>query len=156
MTPTEKQKKDKQFLIDQGYSLEAVTWFSTAEVRDIIDRILRRRANDKKRRQAKTNSTGKLTGIKDKTGREIRQGDIIRHTISPWADFGFGKGIEHSPVVWVQSEQAVYASGAVVSGWFIKTKVYGIDCDYMPIEEAENREIIGNIYDNPELLNPNL
>ena len=52
-------KNIRQFLLDRGYSLEAVNRFSIAEVRDIIDRILRRRANDKKRRQAKTKRRSK-------------------------------------------------------------------------------------------------
>ena len=90
-----------------------------------------------------------FTGSRDVNKDEICEGDILRHDINEEADLGFGLGIELSPVVWVQSEQAIYQDDVVVSGWFLKTKVYdeGRDCKYLPIEEASKPEIVSHIYE---------
>ena len=95
-----------------------------------------------------------FTGLKDKNGKEIYSGDIIQQTIDEEADLGFGLGIENCEVVWVQSKQAIYGDECIVTGWFVKTKVFnnGKDCEYLPIERTSHPIIIGSIYQNKELL----
>lgn len=81
-----------------------------------------------------------FTGLKDKNGKEIYEGDICR--VFPINEFG-----SHEPKTGVMNWQAKWA------GFGIDAEVsapYEIDqCvpPDMPIE------VIGNIYENPELLN---
>ena len=74
-------------------------------------------------------------GLKDKNGKEIYEGDIITETI-----FGFGS----AEVMWYDvSCQFVYEG--IGSG---KRSHYG----YFDYDENEQCEVIGNKFENPELL----
>ena len=68
-----------------------------------------------------------FTGLKDKNGKEIFEGDIL------------GKGEEKYEVN--------FQDGAFV----IHTRHYGVKC----LNEFAHLEVIGNIYENPELLKTN-
>ena len=69
------------------------------------------------------------TGLKDSTGREIYEGDILSYDEKVWG------GINSFEVSWSESE-ASFTGNGVVSEW------------------PEFCEVIGSIYENPELLTP--
>lgn len=77
------------------------------------------------------NTLGELTGLHDKNGKEIYEGDILKVICSCGH-------IENMPVVWGYS------------GWEVKQKWQ----HYFTSEKSwfEHMEVICNIYENPELL----
>lgn len=77
------------------------------------------------------------TGLKDKNGKEIYQGDILRFNDSGYTKFGFGEAI--GEVVWVGCSFEVSMHTPK-------------DDNFWDLECNENWEVIGNIYENPELL----
>ena len=72
-------------------------------------------------------TVGQYTGLKDKNGKEIYEGDVV------WCRAG-----EHSSGVWEYEKRFVVEYGWSQSMWEMSM------CDEI--------EVIGNIYDNPELL----
>lgn len=79
-------------------------------------------------------TVGQYTGLKDRNGREIYEGDVMRFI----TEFG----------------EAITSEVAFMDGFFHvqgeeDDDIYGITY----VVESMNAEIIGNIHDNPELLN---
>lgn len=94
-------------------------------------------------------SDGKLmqyTGLKDKSGKEIYEGDIVKLiplNSERLKELG-RKWYEHLKVEW-----GAYSDGEYVTN--VETWMIGIN----PLSEElldETVEVIGNIYENPELL----
>jgi uncharacterized phage protein (TIGR01671 family) len=77
-----------------------------------------------------------FTGLKDKNGKEIYEGDII-HMIENF----FGRIVVFNAVI--EYQPAAF--------WFRGLDYNCTDCNWHHFN-AEDREVIGNIYENPELL----
>jgi len=75
---------------------------------------------------------GQFTGLKDKNGVEIYEGDILKIHENKNGFF---------EVVFIN---------AYVGGWILKHKDY--DVISLGARKQEHCEVIGNIYENPELL----
>ena len=71
------------------------------------------------------------TGLKDKNGKLIYEGDVVRGPLDNDGDFG--------KITWNNKDGC----------WFIKYSDTQIDFVYV---YAEKFEVIGNIHENPELL----
>lgn len=98
------------------------------------------------------------TGLKDKNGKEIFEGDILKFN-DEWADYGYEGYIEGSiegiNYVEIKREKTCFTFG--------KTKLPEsslidlVENEHYPfegllIEASYEFEIIGNVYENPELL----
>lgn len=81
---------------------------------------------------------GQFTGLKDKNGKEIYEGDIVK---APYLDPIFGGVVNNMFVNIVVG----YNKDSFVLEYDGNLRVYISDL-------YDNIEIIGNIYDNPELL----
>lgn len=94
-------------------------------------------------------SLGQYTGLKDKNGKEIYEGDILRGNEYPFNCDGVDN--YYAEIVWADNVGGFYR----VTHKKPNSTVRGISCGnwYMMIEEdVINFEVIGNIYDNPELI----
>lgn len=82
------------------------------------------------------NTIGQYTGLKDKNGKEVYIGDILEYTFTDY------KGKE----LWIEN----YIVKENISGWEMRniTKPR----EHRSLSLVKNYKVIGNIYDNPELL----
>lgn len=74
-------------------------------------------------------TVGELTGLKDKNGKEIYEGDILDFEAREWGLPGFKSSVE-----WDDKEAAFCFGGG------------------NPSDVPVYRKVIGNIYENPELI----
>ena len=77
-------------------------------------------------------TVGQYTGLTDKNGRRIFEGDILKFTGADGRD--------------------VYLNVVFEDGAFLMEEDGVINSDLMPSYDCLGVEVIGNIYDNPELL----
>lgn len=78
-----------------------------------------------------TNTICQCTGLKDKNGKLIWEKDVVRCEVGT------------AEVIWDKS------------GWrtkWLKNDLWRKDLHYWTVENSEGAEVIGNIFDNPELL----
>lgn len=94
------------------------------------------------------NTVGQFTGLLDKKGNEIYEGDIM------YSEFSDGSG-GHSLIGWNES----IASFGMMDAYSYQSKQEGYDFpefkNYVLIAHLQNAiicEVVGNIYDNPKLL----
>jgi len=96
--------------------------------------------------RVKIENIGQFTGLYDKNGKEIYEGDIVRH---PYVDPIFGDLVESKDGEGVTSK-VVFHDGAFV--------VKYDENDFIYLDAFTRHgyvEVVGNIYDNPELLKDN-
>ena len=86
-------------------------------------------------------TVGQFTGLTDKNGKKIFDGDIVRYNQTDGAKWN-GKTIICTGKVVYNDKTASFAVNSIDE---IGAKNY----DYFPIKDFE---IIGNVHDNPELL----
>lgn len=70
------------------------------------------------------------TGLKDENKKDVYEGDIVQTD-----DYGLRQGIV----------KGGYSGGGVFNGFYISS-------DYLFTPEEQDLEVIGNVYENPELL----
>lgn len=92
---------------------------------------------DKKENEVDPATVGQYTGLKDKNGREIYEGDICQYEYTSLYDGQNKRPNKPFTVAW-NSQEACFC------GWD------GFDYSSMP--NVNRMVVIGNIHDNPELL----
>jgi len=92
------------------------------------------------------------TGLHDKNGKEIYEGDIVQEEYSHYPAVIYGKDFERGIVVWGRSRSCPECDGDIlpVYGW--TTRPFNKD-EWVWLDFPEKKlEVIGNIFENPELL----
>ena len=88
------------------------------------------------------------TGLKDKNGKLIYEGDIVKYAEFDWTDFSFKDWeTEIAQVVWGNTYDNYYPAFDLKDTDFDGTNAFA----YL-FNEGWTIEVIGNIYENPELL----
>ena len=141
------QKYHKKMLevLDIGFKDGEVNYLKVKYPEDTIPNVVIYKKNDEKFwLDDDCIKLMQYTGLKDKNGREIYEGDIVSSYVQT------GKESSRSIIVWEDEESS--------SGWNIKV----IKDFYPPNQEGciisisrndvMDYEVIGNIYENPELL----
>lgn len=100
--------------------------------------------------QSKT--IGQFTGFYDKNGKEIYEGDIVRNK-----EIG-GYGYEYVGVVRYYEEDCRFGIDTTATNKFSKRILFSvgersINDGHCTITYTNEYELLGNVYDNPELLN---
>ena len=83
---------------------------------------------------------GQYTGLHDKNGKEIYEGDIVKYETFWEGDCEYEGGMA---VIYWDNED---------TGFYCECQEYHYSLDMFNLTRNLSPEIIGNIYDNPELL----
>lgn len=92
-----------------------------------------------KRTKVNSDTIGQFTGLTDKNGKEIYEGDIVR---APLLDPIFGDTIK---------DKSINASIRYNNGSFV-VSYYNRELNIYIQDLCDRIEVIGNIHDNPDLL----
>ena len=103
------------------------------------------------------------TGLKDKRGKEIYEGDIVKHTYRAWMDSGSCGHAYYSNIgeVFYDEEFGSFrmkrqGGGNPDFGLYVTSKMpdFGTNLNSGKKErmQPETNEVLGNVYENPELL----
>jgi len=84
------------------------------------------------------------TGLQDKNGKEIYEGDIIRHQLN-------NAGIEKNKTFAISS--VIFVRGAFTVDYNPKILIWGLGYNCTEDGQLGHVEVIGNIWENKELLN---
>lgn len=89
-------------------------------------------------------TVGQYTGLEDEDGKDIYEGDIVKVHESPFelTDIGI--------VVYDSTRARFYIQGHAFKCNFIKVNTY--NDGYCTVELKYDYMVVGNVYDNPELL----
>ena len=81
-------------------------------------------------------TVGQFTGLLDRNGKEIFEGDIVR----------YGEFIYHV----IEFKHGMFGY-TLMDGWFVG---YGGNTNFTfnPLDKSKEHEVIGNVFDNPELI----
>lgn len=94
-------------------------------------------------------TVGQYIGRDDKNGKEIFEGDILQGEEYPYESEGYHN--YYAEIVWFDNSPAFGLLAHKANG----AKIRGIadgNTDYLTDFECEKWEVIGSIYENPELL----
>jgi uncharacterized phage protein (TIGR01671 family) len=95
-------------------------------------------------------TVGQFTGLHDKNGKEIYEGDICSLITE--------NGVKINVVCRFGSAHRLLASGCLcdIVGFYFQRdddlKSFPIVCNYKGVHDTKIMEVIGNIHDNPDLL----
>ena len=101
--------------------------------------------------EVETHTIGQFTGLHDKNGKEIYEGDIVRKK-----EIG-GYGLEDIGVVRYYEEDCRFGIDTTTTNKFTKRLLFtdgecSFDDGKYTITYHNEYEVLGNIFDNPELL----
>ena len=100
-------------------------------------------------------TVGQYTGLKDKNGTKIFEGDIVEIT--------FHSDVKYQYLIWFNKEMSCWKAIETKNIRFNGNDYYGNNVEYSdfcfilqdPYGDIESVKIIGNLHDNPELLGGN-
>lgn len=96
-------------------------------------------------------SVGQFTGLFDKKGKEIYEGDILRGNDYPYYLSDKGVYNYYAIVEWDEETAQFYLYTHLAKGADVRGVSHGVGIEID--ENLRKMEVIGNIHDNPELLN---
>lgn len=94
-------------------------------------------------------TVGQYTGLKDKNGKEIYEGDILRGDEYPFNSDGVDNYI--AEIVWADNVCGFYRITHKKPNSTVRGISHG-NWSQLDEEDMESFEVIGNVHDNPELI----